>query len=221
MTNYQDNQSNISTEVYEVLQHIKIMKTSHGFSQYLFHAWMCDVSNIEKLPNLILHMFRSHSRCTRSNDAETVARSHLGFPATLKENIQQNIEKNSAFVHLDKFFFRGLGRNILMKLSSQQKFNVCPNCPWKTKNSLTKYITALFLPLLDKIGGRTATEIPCSNNFFVVAPLRVILQNFRPPGNSALEHMVYYLSESWHILCSPAQPGRKCRNVLLTSFHLR
>ena len=71
---------------------------------------MCDVSNIEKLPNLNLHMFRSHSRCTRSNDAVTVARSHLDFPATLKENIQQNIEKNSAFVHLDKFFFQGFGK---------------------------------------------------------------------------------------------------------------
>ena len=54
----------------------------------------------------------------------------------------------------------------------------------KNLKIVRKYLSAFFLPILAKIGGRTATEIPWPTDIFC-APFRVYLQNFRPPGNNA------------------------------------
>ena len=65
-------------------------------------------------------------------------------------------------------------KNLICVQTASKILNVVNNIFWRP-----------FLPILDKIGDRTATKIPRSKDVFC-GPNRVILQNFRPPGNSGL-----------------------------------
>ena len=71
-----------------------------------------------------------------------------------------------------------------MNLTIKNCFTGKKNWPVLTKKFTNLFVTALFQPVLGKIGCRTVVFLSSMNSFTLRARFWVIFPNFPPPGNS-------------------------------------
>ena len=118
----------------------------------------------------------------------TVARFHKGFPALLRKKFSK-IPKKFCIVILA--FFMGFKNEIFCNKTNFKtpKIYFLSKLHLKKLKTVWKCFTALFCHFWSKFG---AVQPPKSlgQKIFFCGPFRVILKNFRPPGNSDPKRLV-------------------------------
>ena len=127
------------------------------------------------------------------------------FLGQFEKKIRQNTEQ---VLHSHISIFEWFGKELFFNQTKSKtpKIYLLTKLPLQKLKIVRQYFPAPFLPLLAKIGGRTATNFPRPKDIFS-GPFWVILQNFRPPGSSAPPLYVLWWYPGTSAPCLPP-PGR-------------